>query len=129
MISYVYKILYYPSTHFFLSASTSPIYKGDLMRLMILRAFLALVLAPSLLPAQTTEATAIRAVMDRQVADWNRGDIDAFATGYKNSPDILFIGRTISHGYAEMVANYHKHYPTRAKDGHADLFPLRSAAA
>ena len=99
------------------------------MRLTILPALLALALVPSPLTAQTIEAAAIRAVLDHQVADWNRGDIDAFATGYKNSPDILFIGRTISHGYAEMVANYHKHYPTRAKMGtlrfaHLEIQPL-----
>ncbi len=67
--------------------------------------------------AQTPPDKAIRAVLDKQVADWNRGDIDAFATGYKNSPDILFIGRTIHRGYAEMVANYHKSYPTKERMG------------
>ncbi len=55
---------------------------------------------------------AIRRLMDRQTADWNRGDIEAFATGYKNSPDILFVGRTVSRGYAEMLARYRKGYPT-----------------
>jgi len=64
-----------------------------------------------------SDRAAIRAVMDKQVADWNRGDIDAFATGYKNSPDILFIGRSISRGYAQMLAKYKEHYPTRAKMG------------
>ncbi len=69
------------------------------------------------LHADTQEAQEIRAVLNQQVIDWNRGDIDAFATGYKNSPDILFIGSTISHGYAQMVASYHKHYPSRGKMG------------
>ena len=86
------------------------------MRIYVL-AFLMLSLTPSLLRAQTSDADAIRIVMDKQVTDWNRGDIDAFATGYKNSPDILFIGKTISHGYKEMVEAYHKHYATRAKMG------------
>jgi len=55
---------------------------------------------PSLLFARnaTPEARAIRAVLDKQVADWNRGDMEAFAAGYKNSPDILFIGSKISRG-------------------------------
>jgi uncharacterized protein (TIGR02246 family) len=103
-------------------------------RLAIFTLFFALAATP-LLPAQTNnssvekDTTAIRAVMDRQVADWNRGDIDAFATGYKNSPDILFIGSTVSHGYADMVAAYHKHYSTRAKMGtlsfsHLEVQPL-----
>ena len=71
----------------------------------------------SCLAAQAPDITAIRAVMDRQVADWNRGDLDAFATGYKNAPDILFMGPTISRGYAQMLANYHRHYATKAKMG------------
>ena len=63
------------------------------------------------------DVKAITAAMDKSADDWNRGDIEAFATSYKNSPDILFIGKTISHGYADMVATYHQHYPTRAKMG------------
>jgi ketosteroid isomerase-like protein len=78
---------------------------------------LVLLVSPLMLGAQTSPAKAIQAVMDKQVADWNRGDIDAFAKGYKNSPDILFIGRTIHHGYAEMVANYRKNYPTKERMG------------
>ncbi len=60
---------------------------------------------------------AVTALLTRQAADWNRGDLDAFASGYKNSPDILFIGRTVEHGYAGMLAGYKRHYPTRASMG------------
>jgi ketosteroid isomerase-like protein len=75
--------------------------------------------ASPLLHAQnTTPATqAIRAVLDKQVVDWNRGDLDAFATGYKNSPDILFMGSRISRGYAQMLDSYRKGYSTKEKMG------------
>jgi ketosteroid isomerase-like protein len=63
------------------------------------------------------EGTALRAVLERQAVDWNRGDLDAFATGYKTSPDILFIGRTIERGYAGMIAGYRANYPTREAMG------------
>ena len=71
-------------------------------------------LIPPIARAQSTdpEIAAIRHLMEQQAADWNRGDIEAFATGYKNSPDILFVGRTVSRGYAEMLARYRKGYPT-----------------
>jgi ketosteroid isomerase-like protein len=82
----------------------------------LLTAVLFLAVLPSLM-AQSPDELAIRAVMDKQVADWNRGDIDAFASGYKNSPDILFMGAKIHHGYAEMLANYKTNYSTRAKMG------------
>jgi ketosteroid isomerase-like protein len=74
---------------------------------------------PSLLFAQnaTPEARAIRAVLDKQVVDWNRGDLEAFATGYKNSPDILFIGSKISRGYAQMLDTYRKNYGTKEQMG------------
>ena len=74
---------------------------------------------PSLLFTQnaTPEARAIRAVLDKQVADWNRGDMEAFAAGYKNSPDILFIGSKISRGYAQMLDTYRKNYSTKEKMG------------
>ena len=76
-------------------------------------------LMPSLLFAQssTDDAQAIRAVMDRTVVDWNRGDLDAFATGYKNSPDILFVGPKIARGYEQMLESYRKGYPTKEKMG------------
>ena len=74
---------------------------------------------PSLLFAQnaTPEVRDIRAVLDKQVADWNRGDMEAFAAGYKNSPDILFIGSKISRGYAQMLDTYCKNYSTKEKMG------------
>jgi len=83
--------------------------------------FLAAILlvVPSLLFAQnaTPEVRDIRAVLDKQVADWNRGDMEAFASGYKNSPDILFIGSKISRGYAQMLDTYRKNYSTKEKMG------------
>ncbi len=60
---------------------------------------------------------AIEAVLQQQVKDWNRGDIEAFATGYKNSPDILFIGAEVRHGYASMLAGYKARYATREAMG------------
>ncbi|MGD0443246.1 MAG: DUF4440 domain-containing protein [Edaphobacter sp.] len=65
----------------------------------------------------TPSAQAIRSVLDKQVVDWNRGDLESFATGYKNSPDILFMGSKISRGYAQMLETYRKGYSTKEKMG------------
>jgi ketosteroid isomerase-like protein len=62
-------------------------------------------------------AQAIRSVLDKQVVDWNRGDLESFASGYKNSPDILFMGSKISRGYAQMLETYRKGYSTKEKMG------------
>jgi len=63
------------------------------------------------------DESAIRAVFAQQAVDWNRGDLEAFATGYKNSPDILFIGSTISRGYAGMLDRYRAVFSTREMMG------------
>jgi ketosteroid isomerase-like protein len=67
--------------------------------------------------APAPEAQAIVTVLNKSVDDWNRGDLDAFAACYKNSPDILFMGRTIQRGYAQMLARYKSAYPTPAAMG------------
>jgi uncharacterized protein (TIGR02246 family) len=65
-----------------------------------------------------SETAAIKALFDQQEADWNRGDLKTFATCYKNSPDILFVGqKKISRGYAEMLERYRTQYPTREAMG------------
>ena len=56
-------------------------------------------------------------MLDKQVVDWNRGDLEAFATGYKNSPDILFMGSKISRGYDQMLDTYRNGYSTKEKMG------------
>ena len=68
-------------------------------------------------PAPASPAAEILAVLQQSAAEWNRGDLAAFAHCYKNSPDILFIGRSVSHGYAQMLAAYRRHYANRAQMG------------
>lgn len=73
-----------------------------------------LLLLPAALRGQnppSAESSAIQSMLNRQADDWNRGDMDAFARGYKNSPDILFMGRTIRRGYDQMLARYRKSFP------------------
>jgi ketosteroid isomerase-like protein len=83
----------------------------------LLSAILGLASPPFLQGQEISPAQAIRAVLDEQVVDWNRGDMQAFAAGYKNSPDILFIGSRISRGYAQMLDTYRKNYSTKEKMG------------
>jgi ketosteroid isomerase-like protein len=56
-------------------------------------------------------------VLLKQEAAWNRGDIDAFAEGYKDSPDTLFLNNQVQRGYAGMLDAYHHNYPTREAMG------------
>lgn len=53
----------------------------------------------------------IRAVLDRQQADWNRGDLVAFMSGYEDADTTTFMGKTITRGYGSVLENYKKRYP------------------
>ena len=78
---------------------------------------LTLLLASAWLAIAATPDQDIRRVLDDQVAAWNRGDIAAFAQGYLDSPDILFVGHDITRGHAGMLEHYRKTYPTPDKMG------------
>ena len=87
--------------------------------------FVLLLCLPLASPAVAQES-AILAVLNQSAIDWNRGDLDAFASSYKNAPDILFIGRTVSRGYAEMLARYKAAFSTREKMGTLSLSQLEA---
>ncbi len=59
----------------------------------------------------------IRAVLDQQVAAWNRGDIPGYMEGYDKSPSTTFVSKTVTKGHAEVLARYLKSYSTPAKMG------------
>ncbi len=58
----------------------------------------------------------IRAILERQEFDWNRGDTDGFLLGYAD--DAVFVSDKITRGIEEVRVRYQSHYPTRASMGH-----------
>ena len=74
--------------------------------------------------AKTTDTTAIEQVLHDQEAAWNRGDVETFMRGYKDSPDTTFIGKTISRGYEPILERYKKAYATREAMGTLDFSEL-----
>lgn len=69
--------------------------------------------------AATAERIAIRTVLATQVAEWNRGDINAFMEGYWNSSQTEFVGANgILRGWKPVLERYRKQYPDRASMGH-----------
>lgn len=61
---------------------------------------------------------AVRAVLDAQVAAWNRGDIDGFMEGYWKSPETVFVsGDSITRGWQTVLDQYKKSYDSREKMG------------
>lgn len=92
---------------------------------------LAIMMATLALPACQTAApievhvqqddtveTQIIAVLKRQQAAWNAGNIDAFMTGYWNSPELRFAsGGTVTRGFEPTLNRYHERYSNRALMG------------
>lgn len=60
----------------------------------------------------------IRAVLNKQVDAWNKGDIDGFMKGYWKSEKMVFIsGQNVSRGWQAALDRYKKSYNSREKMG------------
>jgi beta-aspartyl-peptidase (threonine type) len=58
----------------------------------------------------------IQNVLARQQSDWNKGDLDAFLTGYWNSPRVVFqSGGNRYDGWEAMRERYRKRYQAEGK--------------
>jgi len=60
---------------------------------------------------------AVRAVLDEQVAAWNRGDLEGFMAGYWNSPDLVFqSGANRTQGWQATLERYRRRYQGEGKE-------------
>ena len=80
---------------------------------------LAAALEPGLVCGDDTPDTAprdVRVVLNQQVADWNKGDLDAFLIGYWKSPKVVFMsGGQRFDGFDAMRDRYHRRYKAEGK--------------
>ena len=75
--------------------------------------------------ARDPDRAAITAVLKQQQAAWNRGDVEAFLTGYWHSPQLTFSGSNgVARGWDGVVARYKKNYPDRDSMGELDFSDL-----
>jgi len=69
-------------------------------------------------PDHAAAEAAIRAVLQQQVAAWNRGAIDAFMDGYARTDSLRFAsGGAVQTGWQATLDRYHRTYPDRAAMG------------
>jgi ketosteroid isomerase-like protein len=66
--------------------------------------------------ASRTELDVVKIVLAQEKA-WNAGDIAGYLKNYKDSPDTIFIGHQVSHGFKQILEDYERNYPTRASMG------------
>jgi beta-aspartyl-peptidase (threonine type) len=65
---------------------------------------------------EPTDRAAIAAVLDRQIAAWNRGDLAAYMEGYAHTPALVFTsGGNIRRGWQEAFDHYQARYATDPK--------------
>jgi uncharacterized protein (TIGR02246 family) len=71
----------------------------------------------SVAAAEAPGAASARAVLDAQVAAWNRGDLESFMAGYWRSPDLVFCsGGTVTKGWDETLARYRQRYQAEGRE-------------
>ena len=98
-------------------------------RLACVLVLFLLVLAPAL-PAQAPdkpkdqlrtlarEELDMVKVLNAQERAWNRADLDAYLSGYKNSPNLLFVADgKVTRGFEQLQTDYKRNYPTRDSMG------------
>ena len=56
-------------------------------------------------------------VMNKQLAAWNRGDLEGFMQGYWKSDSLLFVSAKPTHGWQATLDNYKRGYPDKAAMG------------
>jgi beta-aspartyl-peptidase (threonine type) len=67
--------------------------------------------------ADDEAASAVRRLLDRQVDDWNRKDLDAFLEGYWHAPGVVFqSGSTRFDGFEAMRQRYRDRYQAGGRE-------------
>lgn len=70
----------------------------------------------ALTTASREQLDVVKVLLAQQDA-WNRGDIEAFVRTFKDAPDTLVVTRQISHGFAGLLEEYRRDYPTKEAMG------------
>lgn len=85
-----------------------------------LATLLAILLVADVSTAQekpSAEETAIRKVLNDQVAAWNKGDLAGFMVGYSNSKELTFYsGKDKQLGWDQAFERYKKRYQADGKE-------------
>ncbi|HKA88324.1 MAG TPA: nuclear transport factor 2 family protein [Haliangiales bacterium] len=75
------------------------------------QAFILVVVAACGHAFTAADRVAVEAVLERQRAAWNRGDLDGYMDGYARTPELVFTsGGKIRRGWEEARAAYRQRY-------------------
>jgi ketosteroid isomerase-like protein len=86
---------------------------------------LLMLVAPGAAASSSSPEADIRALLDRQVAAWNRGDLEGFMQTYWKSPRTAYLGSEgIERGWQSVLKRYRRRYPGRQKMGKVSFSEL-----
>ncbi len=84
-----------------------------------------LVLVVAIFPATAASPEdEIQAVLDAQVAAWNRDDLEAFMATYERSPDTSFVSDRVIKGYDTLLERYKQTYGAEGAMGRLEFSNL-----
>jgi beta-aspartyl-peptidase (threonine type) len=67
--------------------------------------------------APEKEESAVRRILDAQVAAWNRKDLEGYMAGYWRSPNLVFFsGGSMTRGWQATLDRYRKRYQSEGKE-------------
>jgi hypothetical protein len=68
--------------------------------------------------SQSKDEREVRALLDFQIQEWNKGNIPAFMESYWKSDSLMFIGKSgVTYGWQKTLDNYKKNYPDKVAMG------------
>jgi ketosteroid isomerase-like protein len=70
----------------------------------------------ALLTPLAAQETPIQHVLQQQQAAWNRHDLEAFMSGYWNSPQLTFFSTKRTSGWQAMLERYRKTYQGEGRE-------------
>jgi ketosteroid isomerase-like protein len=78
-------------------------------------------------PKEPKAAEAIRTLLDKQVADWNRRDLEGFMSAYWQTTELSFYsGGTKTYGWQQTIERYRNRYQSEGREmGQLDFSDLQ----
>jgi len=70
----------------------------------------------TLLAPLAAQVAPVQQVLQQQEGAWNRGDLEAFMSGYWNSPELTFFGAEKTSGWQATLERYRKRYQAGGRE-------------
>ena len=70
----------------------------------------------TLLAPLAAQVAPVQQVLQQQEGAWNRGDLEAFMSGYWKSPELTFFGAEKTSGWQATLERYRKRYQAGGRE-------------